>query len=386
MLISPQSPLIFMHIPKTGGMSLFTAFATQWGTAIADLYDVSGRNRQLAVDAINDPAKSIYCGHYPFGLHEFFERPTCYAAVVREPVDRVVSLYHYCLPILQSMRQTLQKEKISGKELFTRPKPRDFYMDFIPWMEGEATREAFFACPSAELDNGMVRRFSGLGLAPGPCPESALALAKDNIERHFSVVGVLERYAETLQLMERQLGIPQLPEHKVNDNPKRAKATPLAPELLRRIAAMNTLDTDLYRWVVERFDAQLANPGAAVAMPAGGRKDYENLKLWHAVGASPLREVAMKTRELPGAKKQLQCLSLSRVTASKNGVQLDLQTRPPAALKGTPPSLTQIGFGPIEAKRAAIAMSQAVQAYEKAHGVIELPAAKPAPASAATQN
>ncbi len=103
MLIDEKNPLIFMHIPKTGGMSLFTAFCKFWGTRIADLYNVSSADPGPAEAAIRAQDKCLYCGHFPFGLHEWFDRPVCYASVLRQPVERVVSLYHYVQPMLSNV-------------------------------------------------------------------------------------------------------------------------------------------------------------------------------------------------------------------------------------------------------------------------------------------
>lgn len=216
--VSDQRPLIFMHLPKTGGMSMFAAFTSLWRTSIADLYNVSSRNADIAAQALQNPGNILYCGHYSFGLHEWLSRPAFYASVLREPVSRIVSLYHYCQPMLRQYRALLQEADGDIEKLLANPKLSDYYFDFLPCLSGELSAENFFASPSAELDNGMVRRFSGYGLNPALCPESALAEAKLNIERYFSVVGLLERYPETLELMSRTFCLPTLNANHVNKN------------------------------------------------------------------------------------------------------------------------------------------------------------------------
>lgn len=381
MLISNKSPLIFMHIPKTGGMSLFSAFTKHWGTDIADLYNISQRNPAPAVELVKDRSKAIYCGHYPIGLHEFLDRPSYYAAVVRDPVERVISLYSFCLPMLNHCRMLSQSKHVPLHKLFEQPDIPDYFDDFIPWMEGDQTPETFFSCPSAELDNGMVRRFSGIGLASGPCPDSALDLAKQNIEQYFSVVGVLERYPETLRLLERKLEIPTLDENKVNETRVRHLASDFDPKLLQRIERMNSLDIELYRWVNDRLDVELSGISKAISVPPGNRKDFGQIKLWKAVGQSPFRDIAMQTRELPPSFYRWMCKNLKQIKFTQPVFMLDMGAIDISRESGDAKLAdinsrhaypAQLLLSPSHAKRLANALAESVKLYEQKHGVIPM--------------
>lgn len=299
MLIGSQSPLIFTHIPKTGGMSLFTAFCGLFGTRIADLYNLSSSDPERAGPYCADRSLALYCGHFPFGLHEWLDRPAYYLACLREPVARLISLYHYCLPMFEKMRQRMRHGGLRAEALFINGRNPDYYRDFIPCLEGSPDPDTFFACPSAELDNGMVRRLSGVGLTPGPCPESALELAKANINRHYGAVGLLERYPETLSLIQARFGLIALNENKVNVNVRKDDGPKISSATLARLRALNALDIELYAWVSDRFDAQLRQPGRATPIPGGGRVDHAHIPLWLAVGQSPLRDAAMRLGGVP---------------------------------------------------------------------------------------
>ena len=291
-----------MHIPKTGGMSMFTTLSTIWKTSIADLYDVSARKAEAGLEALKDPNKAIYCGHYSFGLHEWLDRPSYYVSVLREPVARITSLYHYCIPGLQEVKSFLNEGRLNSNVAFEDLPFSDFYLDFKPWLLKESTPENFFVSPSAELDNGMVRRFSGFGLNPALCPDAALDLAKNNIEQYFSVVGLVERYPETLELISRTFGTSQLAEERVNMAPPTAMTQPLSDELLKKIQEMNRLDIALYEWVVNRFDWQLKNP-SLIKVGSGKRNDIDGIPLWRSVGRSDIREETMLHGAAPQSKQ-----------------------------------------------------------------------------------
>ena len=61
---------------------------------------------------------------------------------------------------------------------------------------------------SVELNNGQTRLLSGKehGYEFGNTPEELLTLSIENIENHFSLVGLVERFDESLLLMKKILG------------------------------------------------------------------------------------------------------------------------------------------------------------------------------------
>lgn len=349
-------------------MSLFASLTEHFGPAIADLYNISPRNATAALRAFQDVSKAVYCGHYAFGVHGWFSRPVSYAAVVREPVARLVSLYHYCQPMLKRYAQREENSGRSMAELWADPSLSDFYLDFPDAIHGDMSAEAFFRSPSAELDNGMVRRFSGWGLNASPCPPEALETAKQNIERHFSVVGVLERYADTLQLLARTYGFATLTEKNVNrgNEPEEKKSLPAA--MLQRIRDMNPLDIALYAWVCERFDACLAKPPNVIRVNGNGRKDAEAIPLWRSVGQSPLREAAMHSFGKPTA---LHIVALGETAFHPKFVRIGAMTRRPDPGNPTGALANQnLMLSPLNAKRLLKVLEATIEGYEKKHGPI----------------
>lgn len=302
MLISQHQPLVFTHLPKTGGMSLFAGLCDKFGDKIGDLYDISAADPQRAAPIVQDETLCAYTGHFSFGFHEWLTRPCFYIAMVRAPVERVLSLYSYLSMYRKMLRQSMQKPGLppSQQALPSGRSLSDFFGDYVKWLDGADTLRNFLSSPSAELDNGMVRRFSGFGLKAERCPDSALEAAKRNIESSYSVVGITERYPETLRKLRDVFRWNGLDEFRVNESAEKASFSGAARDF---IAAQNTLDTRLYAWINDRFDS--LGDSAPRLVPPGNRKDYDKLVLWRAVGSSPLREQA-KRRQGPMLEGRIQ--------------------------------------------------------------------------------
>lgn len=295
-MISKERPLVFTHIPKTGGMSMFASMCEYHGMKMADLYNRSANyNESEALGAeLSDTDKCVYAGHFPFGLHEWLTRPCYYMAMVRDPLDRILSLYRYSMQYRAFIRSEKKRLACSYDELFERRVVADFYRDFMPWVKGEPTISGFLRCRSAELDNGMVRRFSGVGLEPDVCPDDALVAAKDNIARYYSLVGLQERYQESMMLARVAFSVNFTEFHINRSSDSGSKKLKLSLAQRKRIKDMNRLDIQLYGWIAERFAEQLEDSVAATVVSAGGRTDYDQAKLWHAIGSSPIRQAVMR--------------------------------------------------------------------------------------------
>lgn len=293
--MSAATPLIFMHIPRTGGLTLLSGLAEEYGTSIADMYGCTVANPGPAMELLSDLLYRCYCGFFSFGLHHWLGRPARYISIVRQPVRRLIALYSALRPIRQQIRRAGHQQGESISALIKAGKIADAYQDFLDWIEDDFEKaERFFDSPAAELDNGMVRRFSGHGLTTGPCPEAALHRAQRNIERCFSVVGVFERYQQTLDLLGSLLEMPGLRQIWV---PEMATDKPLLDgSLVELIDRNNRLDLALYDWIVARFEALCAGaPQLAVVVPGAEIGDKAAPPpLWKAVGPAPRREVAIK--------------------------------------------------------------------------------------------
>ena len=335
MTISRSSPLIFLHIPKCGGMSLFSALSETFGPQIADLYDDSQRSLGRVRLKLADTTKSVYCGHFSLGLHEWIGREASYVSFVREPMSRLKSLYSYCVPTLKGKFNPARG--VSIEEMHKRLDFPDFFLDFPACIKADYSPEAFFASPSAELENGMVRRFSGKGLSPEPCTEADLERAKRNIETFFSFIGLTERYDESINRLAELYGIKGLREKKVNvGKPEKDTGSEVvfSEDLLTKIRSMNVYDISLYQWICEKFDSR-ASFRTVKTIPVAKRRSSPTIPLWRSVGSAQIRNVDMLTYGQKNLKKlNLHAVKLlnARVT-EQNTVALSLLYKPVGSKK-----------------------------------------------------
>lgn len=218
--------LIFMHIPKTGGTTLLKILEQQYN-----------RN-ELWYGNNNLPSKKeaniLKCitGHFSFGVHSFYSRKFKYFTMVRHPVDRLVSLYFQIL---------------SDKE-------HHFYKDILPLSFEEFILNNKFNVLTV---NQQVKFFAGKGYISCHVDDSDLEQAKKNLE-FFTVVGLTERFNESLFLMKKLHGWNEVFFKKANTRiiSKNTKKS-LKPEIKNIILEKNQLDLTLFEYINKRLDDQI---------------------------------------------------------------------------------------------------------------------------------
>ena len=129
-------------------------------------------------------------GYVFFGIHESLHRPATYVTIIRDPIDRIISHYYYVRHTSNHrFHSTVTSQSMSLK-------------DYVS--SGLAK----------ELDNGQVRLLAGRKadecFAIGQCSKDLLEMAKKNLQEHFIVVGLTERFDETLILWKRSFGMEKI--------------------------------------------------------------------------------------------------------------------------------------------------------------------------------
>ncbi len=162
-------------------------------------------------------------GHLYYGLHEYLPQGATYITMLREPVARFLSSYYFILRRpLHPLHRKLKKERLEVED----------YLRLIPHRHN-------FQC---RLIAGIEDKVIG--------DEQLLEMAKEHLAKSFSVVGICERFEESLVLVAKTFGwaVPFYENRKVSKN--RSRVNPAAIDLIRE---HNRLDLELYEFGKQTF-------------------------------------------------------------------------------------------------------------------------------------
>lgn len=227
-----------MHLPKTGGTTLndilrrqFTRRSEIFRTGHADTGEAA--RLFLELPPARRQATRLITGHTAYGIHAHIGRPVSYFTLLRDPVERVISYFH-----------------------FVRAKPwhlghREFNeMTFDAFVESE-----WF--PAS--DNEQSRLISGL--PPGTPDDELLRQARANLQDHIRVVGLTEDFDSTLLLFQRAFG--WRPPYYVRRNVTQTRPTQaqVSERTLEIIRARTVADSRLYADAATLFRAAVARQG-----------------------------------------------------------------------------------------------------------------------------
>ncbi len=276
--------LLFLHIPKAGGITLNSILEHQFRRD--RIYHVPAQNPPLGVAqfaALSEAQRSHYrlvTGHVLYGLHRYIPRPATYLTFLRDPVERVISQFYFAR---------------SNPEHYLYAHTNEPGMDLM----GYATRQV-----SREISNQQVSMLAGVPVSrqERPPDRNMLEAAKEHLSSHFSVVGLMEEFDTGLLLMQRAFGWkipPYLRENVTRGKPSTRQVDARARELL---AELNALDIELYAFAKQLFDAQCAAYGSSLKRDLARYQAY-NARYQRIVG--PLRQtrkrlaVRLQNRESP---------------------------------------------------------------------------------------
>ena len=275
---SGGATVVFLHIGKTAGSSIRKVL---FRNVPADrvLWIRQPRERPhgflgdhvmrdlAALDEEERRRARLIVGHMYFGVHELIPGECLYLTMLRDPVSRAVSQYAHVL------RRTNHR----FHELVNT--------------EGMGLSEYITSGLATETDNSQTRAIAGDIDTPfGACTPEMLERAKANIDRHFALVGLVERFDETLVQLQSTFGWNRLWNVRANAAPRSQR-----PDVTERdreaIQEQNRLDVELYAYAAARFQQRMDDDPTFAARLRRYRRGNAVYQPWGRVKYRARREM-----------------------------------------------------------------------------------------------
>ena len=265
-LAEGQPLLAFVHIPRTGGGTFSSAISKNYSRLQGPgNYQKNPDATRAGVERIGrEGIKKAIGDHVPYGLYlRYLPDDTRYITLLREPVDRVLSHYHFHAQSGRRPGRGARKLRMMWTELLNLAR-----LD----REGGENEEEIVLEPDADVsleeglrrgipiyDNFMTRFLWGGESLFGELPPDAVERAKENISQ-FWFVAVRERLDDSILLLGRKLGVGLMPYHLRHVSKARPPLEETSDELRELVAERNAMDIELYRFAREQFDAAAPAP------------------------------------------------------------------------------------------------------------------------------
>ncbi len=247
-----REAVIFLHVPKTAGTTLNRLI--EWEYKLPEMYSVDPVLFAWSAAHLRNLPESrlrrtrMFKGHMLFGLHEVLPQSSTYITVLRDPIERVLSAFFFMRTYkLHPLYWKFRREKWTLEEFVKR-----------------STR-----------DNVQCKIIAGADYH-SPCTQEILDKAIDHLDRYFSVVGLSERFEESLALMKLRFGWQLRSYSSFNVTRSRPKQGDLSAPTLELIRERNRFDVALYEHASRLFVSAVSKQREDISRIAAELKDARN--------------------------------------------------------------------------------------------------------------
>jgi hypothetical protein len=242
----------FLHIPKTGGCTLTHLLRDRFAPEAVAPYC-------LARDLVDVPPEQmrgyrLFCGHFGYNLPALVGRPMIVLTLLREPVQRVVSLFgHIRRVATHPLHEQVRRENMTLTDFVHDPHgaayARNHQVYHLAYLDAAHPADSWRSASPAERARGKLEEDAAFRAVPG---DELVERAGRRLDR-MAFVGLTERMDESVRLLGRTFGWDDLPP------PPRLNATPAGPEdvpasTLNRIRELTELDARVHAHARRLFE------------------------------------------------------------------------------------------------------------------------------------
>lgn len=214
---------IFTHIPKTAGGTMYKLLNNIFELDEILLCFFKGDENLPGMSAREKNKLKLLRGHVPYGLHQHFpDRNTRYFTMLREPIDRIISLYYY----------------VKGKETHE-------------WHEKAIKFNMLEFCEEFKDETSNLQSFY---LTKNRNP--SFDEVKQAIINNFEFAGITDLFNESVMLMKFIFAWNDCSYRIVNRTKKRRSIDELSEKELEYLTAQNQVDIQVYDWLRNRVQQE----------------------------------------------------------------------------------------------------------------------------------
>ncbi|MCA9235137.1 MAG: sulfotransferase family 2 domain-containing protein [Planctomycetales bacterium] len=237
--------IVFLHIHKCAGLSFKRILRRQFGPSFGKrivnrMHGVRPKPLRAALADVKG-SQVYFAGHFGYGVHELLPSPVRYVTFLRDPVQRLLSLYDYSKRTPQSFYHS-HATNVSFEEFVSNGDVFETDNGMTRFLIGDLARTDYYICRKPI----------------GSLTEVDLQLAIENLERHFVTPGITERFDESLVAISDDLALPCACYLRLNES---QLASQTKSSWNGKLEPFVSLDRRLFEWANRKLDeAKISQP------------------------------------------------------------------------------------------------------------------------------